>query len=83
MWKGLISLRNLELKNQRDLIILLHVTLKELQKRIKNQKEILSDYNIWAWNWVISEAYPPPDSLAWVICTLLQKVFLSTLTCDI
>ena len=81
MWKGLISLRNLELKNQRDLIILLHVTLKELQKRIKNQKEILSDYNVW--NWVISEAYPPPDSLAWVIRTLWQKVFLSTLTCDI
>lgn len=33
---------------------------KKLQNRTKNWKEILSDNDVWALNWVISEGYTPP-----------------------
>lgn len=35
---------------------------KKLQNRTKNWKEILSDDNFGAPNWVTFEAYTPPDS---------------------
>lgn len=65
--KGLlIFLWDLGFQNQINSIIALHMVLKnedrKLQNRAKNGKEILSDDNFGALNWVIFEAYTPPDS---------------------
>lgn len=67
MWKSLLNfLWDLGFQNQISFIIVLHMVLKnkdkKLQNRNKNWTEILSDDNFGARNWVIFEAYTPPDS---------------------
>lgn len=57
---------DLGFQNQINTIIVLHMGLrnkdKKLQNRNKNWTEILADDNFGALNWVIFEAYTPPDS---------------------